>query len=209
MALAKSRWTARRACPAERAGVPAEAFGEGGFSLLEVLFATTILTVALVSLAQLFTISTRANTSARATTFAAVLAQQKMEQLRGLTGGFDSLGLPLTDTTTLISVVPEAATGGLGLTPSPSGTLSANVDGYCDYVDANGNVLGGGTTPPGAAVFVRRWSVEPLPTNPNNTLVLQVLVARNRDRGTADTATGVTRLPDEARIISVKTRKAT
>jgi type II secretory pathway pseudopilin PulG len=182
---------------------------EGGFSLLEVLFATSILTVALVSLAQLFTISTRANTSARATTFSAVLAQQKMEQLRGLTWGFDSLGLPLTDTTTKTTVVPETATGGLGLTPSPAGTLTANSDGYCDYVDASGNLLGGGTTPPAGTVFIRRWSVEPLPTNPNNTIVLQVLVTRLRNRGGADTATGVNRLPDEARIISVKTRKAT
>ena len=205
MALAKFSWTVRRASLAGRV----ERAGDGGFSLLEVLFATTILTVALVSLAQLFTISTRANTSARVTTFSAVLAQQKMEQLRGLTWGFDSLGLPLTDTTTNITVVPETATGGLGLTSSPAGTLSANIDGYCDYVDASGNALGSGTTPPAGTVFIRRWSVEPLPTNPNNTLVLQVLVTRNRDRGTADTATGVTRLPDEARIISVKTRKAT
>ena len=51
--------------------------------------------------------------------------------------------------------------------------------------------------------------MEPLPTNPNNTLVLQVLVTRTRSRGSADQAVGVNRLPDEARIISVKTRKAT
>jgi hypothetical protein len=38
--------------------------------------------------------------------------------------------------------------------------------------------------------------------------VLQVLVTRSRDRGTADAAANVTRLPDEARIITAKTRKA-
>ena len=31
-----------------------------------------------------------------------------------------------------------------------------------------------------STVYVRRWSVEPLPTNPNNTLILQVLVVQPR-----------------------------
>jgi hypothetical protein len=84
-----------------------------------------------------------------------------------------------------------------------------NMDGYCDYLDKNGNSLGGGPLVPNGTVYIRRWSVEPLPTNPNNTLVLQVLVTRSRNRGSADTALGVNRLPDEARLISVKTRKAT
>ena len=54
--------------------------------------------------------------------------------------------------------------------------------------------------------FIRRWSVEPLPTNPNNTLILQVLVTRNRNRGDAD-AGNVARQNEEARLMSVKTRK--
>ena len=205
MALAKFSWTV------ERAALPAdgEGAGETGFSLIEVLLATTLLTVGIISLAQLFAVSTRANTNARLTTFTTVLAQQKMEQLRSLTWGFDSQGLPLTDTSTNITAAVEAPTGGKGLTPSPVGALGENTDGYCDFLDGNGQSLGGGTTPPANAIYVRRWSVEPLPTNPNNTLVLQVLVARNRNRNAADQAVGVDRMPDEARIISVKTRKAT
>jgi type II secretory pathway pseudopilin PulG len=195
-------------CLAE-AGREAQAVSEGGFSLIEVLFATSILTVAIVALAQLFAVSTRANTSARATTFTAVLAQQKMEQLRSLTWGFDSLGLPLSDTGTDLTALAETPTGGKGLSPSPVGTLGANTEGYCDFLDNQGLSLGGGTTPPTNTAYIRRWSVEPLPTNPNNTLVLQVLVTRNRNRGAADTVVGVNRLPDEGRIISVKTRKAT
>jgi prepilin-type N-terminal cleavage/methylation domain-containing protein len=216
MVLAKSRWTARGErgpCPAEggprRAEAGRESAGEGGFSLIEVLVATTILTVALSALAQLFAIATNANTGAKSTTFAALLAQQKMEQLRGLTWGFDPLGLPLSDTTTNVTVVPETMTGGKGLSPSPAGSLGANTDGYCDFLDKYGKPLGGGTTPPANTMYIRRWSVEPLPTNPNNTLVFQVLVTRSRNRGDADTAASVRRLPDEARIISVKTRKAT
>jgi len=204
MALAKFSRTVKQA------GLAADKrAGEKGFSLVEVLLATTLLTVAIASLAQLFAISTRANTNARLTTFTTVLAQQKMEQLRSLTWGFDSQGLPLTDTSTNITAAVEAPTGGKGLTPSPVGALGENTDGYCDFLDGNGQSLGGGTTPPANAIYVRRWTVEPLPTNPNNTLVLQVLVARNRSRNAADQAVGVNRLPDEARIISVKTRKAT
>ena len=73
---------------------------DAGFSLVEVLAAMVILTVALMSLAQLFALSTRANFSARSNTYAAMLAQQKMEQLRGLTWGYDIVGLPVSDYTT-------------------------------------------------------------------------------------------------------------
>jgi type II secretory pathway pseudopilin PulG len=189
--LAKSRWTAER-----------------GFSLLETLVAVGIMTAALVALAQLFVVGTQANRGARVTTFTATLAQEKMEQLRGLTWGFDPIGLPLSDTSTDTSQVPESPTGGTGLAPSPAGTLSTNTAGYCDFLDANGKSLGGGSNPPDNTAFIRRWSIEPLPTDPNNTLVIQVLVTRLRDRGAADTAPGVKRLPEESRILSVKTRKA-
>src|SRR6478736_3180208 len=93
---------------------------ERGFSLLEVLVASTIMAVALTTLAQLFVVSTNANSGAKSTTYAAVLAQQKMEQLRGLAWGFDTLGLPVTDISTDISVVPEQAIGGTGLAPGGS-----------------------------------------------------------------------------------------
>ncbi len=183
------------------------ASSESGFSLIEVLVATIVLAVALVSLAQLFALSTRTNMGARDTTYTAVLAQQKLEELRSLTWGFDIQGLPISDTTTNTAVSPETPNGGTGLSPSPAGSIRANTDGYVDYVDQSGNKLGGGTNPPAGTVYVRRWSVEALPTNPNNTLVLQVLVFRNRDRGAADNGT-VTMLPDEARLVTVKTRKS-
>jgi prepilin-type N-terminal cleavage/methylation domain-containing protein len=178
-----------------------------GFSLLEVLVATTLLTVSLAALAQLFAIATRANRSARATTYSTLLAQQKIEQLRSLAWGFDALGLPLSDTSTDITVEPERETGGNGLRASPANTLGQNIEGYVEYLDTSGRVVGGGPTPPDGTVYIRRWSVEPLPTNPSNTIVIQVLVTRHRARGTADTATGARRLQDEARLITVKTRK--
>ena len=71
----------------------------------------------------------------------------------------------------------------------------------------SGVIVGNAAQPPATAVYTRRWSVEPLPTNPNNTLILQVLVTPLLDRGTAGQA-NVARLSDEARVITVKTRKA-
>ena len=65
----------------------------------------------------------------------------------------------------------------------------------------------GGNQTSSSIVYTRRWSITPLPTNPNNTLVIQVLVTRNKDRGQADQG-DVARLPEEARMIAVRTRKA-
>lgn len=174
-----------------------------------------ILSVGLLSLAQLFALSTRSNLGSRSTTYTATLAQQKLEQLRGLTWGFDTLGLPVSDLTTDLTAVaqqsgcPTPAGGGtgVGLSPSPSGSLITNVPGYVDYLDVNGCVLGGGSSAPNGTVYIRRWSVEPLPTNPNNTLILQVLVTLRTNRGVAADAGNVTRLPEEARLMTVKTRK--
>lgn len=174
--------------------------------------ATTVLTVGVVSLAQFFAISTRANAGAKATTFAVILAQQKMEQLRGLTWGFDALGLPQSDTTTDVTVDPAKAAGGRGLSPSPAGALRVTTPGYCDFLDQFGHSLGGSRADghdaePAGAEYIRRWSIDPLPANPGNTIVLQVLVTRHRVRGGADGVLDAARLPDEARLVSVKTRK--
>ena len=181
---------------------------DGGFSLVEVMIATTLLAVSLTALAQLFAISVKNNAVAKNGTFTQILAAQKMEQLRGLTWGFDILGLPISDSSTNTARPVEAATGGTGLAPSPSNTLTTNVDGYVDYIDQFGNIIGGGPTVPAKTMFIRRWSVEPLPVNPNNTLILQVLVTKRLDRGVADTVGSVQRLRDEARLMTVKTRKA-
>jgi prepilin-type N-terminal cleavage/methylation domain-containing protein len=179
---------------------------ESGFSLVEVMVATAILATAVVALAELFGISTKTNASAKNAGMTMILAEQKIEQLRSLAFGFDVSGLPVNDITTDTAVYPPAATGGKGLSPSTTNTIQAGTDGYVDYLDAYGRSLGGGTTPPTNTAFIRRWSVEPLPTNPNNTLILQVLVTRRTDRGTAD-AGSVARAPDEARLMTIKSRK--
>jgi hypothetical protein len=172
--------------------------------------ATSIVVLALAALAELFIVSTRTNANARATTIATLLALQKMEQLRALTWGFDNVGLPQSDRATDTTTIPESAIGGTGLAPSPPDTLRVNTAGYVDYLDGSGAPLDArALTPSSAAVFTRRWSIEPLPAKPDNTLVLQVLVIRSENRGVGGPISGSRRLPGEARLVSVKTRKAT
>ena len=181
-----------------------------GFSLVEVLVAMGILTTVSLGVAQLFAVSTRANLTAKGQTSTTVLAEQKMEQLRGLTWGYDSngQGLPVSDTSTNLAVFPVTATGS-GLNPSPSDTLDQNRAGYVDFLNAHGAYVGTGTAVPAGASYIRRWSIEPLPTNPNNTLVLQVLVTPVTNEATrvAGPATR-RRMPGDALLITVKTRKA-
>jgi type II secretory pathway pseudopilin PulG len=179
---------------------------EAGFSIVEVLVATGILATALVALAQLFAIAQASNGAARSSTLTMILAEQKLEQLRALQYTFDRVGLPVQDTTTDLAVYPPAATGGKGLSPHTDNTLQANTNGYVDYLDHYGRTLGGGTVIPENTAFIRRWSVEPLPTNPNNVVILQVLVTRQRDRGTGD-AGSVSRGAQEARLMTIKSRK--
>lgn len=181
-----------------------------GFSLIEVMISMVLLTIVSLGVAQIFAMSTRVNFVARSQTSTTAMAEQKLEQLRGLTWGFDleGQGLPLSDTTTNLAVYPPVASGG-GLNPSPSDSLEQNTPGYVDFLDVNGAWVGTGPTPPGTAVYIRRWSIQPLPTNPNNTLVLQVLVTTVASEATrVATAFTRTRMLTDALLVTVKTRKA-
>lgn len=181
-----------------------------GFSIVEVVVSMGLLTVVSLGVAQLFALSTRANVVARSQTSTTTLAEQKMEQIRGLTWGFDveGLGLPVSDTTTNLAMYPPAKNGS-GLNPSPSDALEENKTGFVDYLDANGQWVGTGTVPPASAVYIRRWAILPLPTNPNNTLVIQVLVTPVANENVR-AATGVARrrMRGDAVLTTVKTRKS-
>ena len=102
---------------------------EAGFSLIETMVATLLLATGLVATAQMIGLATRGNIAAQRSTYTATLAQEKMEQLRGLAWGFDAIGLPMQDFTSDISVEPAATNGGPGLQPSPTNALSANTPG--------------------------------------------------------------------------------
>jgi hypothetical protein len=150
-------------------------------SLLESLVACTILTVGVLSLAQLFALAAALNVSSRQTSHAAVLAAQKIEELR---------------------------TVGAVLMPSPPSALSENTAGYVDYVDRTGDTVGAGSTvPPDGAVYIRRWSIDPLATDPLSTVVIQVFVTPHRERPGSSGA--VRHSPGEVRLVTAaRTRRA-
>jgi prepilin-type N-terminal cleavage/methylation domain-containing protein len=176
-----------------------------GFSLIEVLVATVVMMIGTVSLAQVVLQSVRINREASSVTLSTLLAVRKMEQLRALEWASDESGRPISDTSTNTTTALEQPSGGTGLALSPTESLSRNTAGYCDFVDAAGRVLSGGTTPPPDAAFVRRWSISPLPASAVDTLVLQVSVvpvgASSRVR-----PDGAPR-NEETRIMFVKSRK--
>ena len=181
-----------------------------GFSLVEVAVAMGLLTVVSLGVAQLFAASTRVNVMARGQSFTTILAAQKLEQLRALTWGFDKdgLGLPVSDVTTNLTVYPPTQDGS-GLNASPENSLEQNTAGFVDFVDAQGNWVGTGLTPPETAVYIRRWLIQPLPTNPNNTLVIEVLVTPiSNEHARVATAGPRPRMAGDAMLVTVKTRKA-
>lgn len=178
-----------------------------GSSLVEVLVASTVMTLAVIALAQLSVLSIRVNQIARLTTVTTVLASQKIEQLQALTFAFDASGAPVSDATTDTTVTPERSTGGTGLAPSPADALVQDTTGYCDFLDAFGRPLvhtvEGGTGPAPATVFVRRWSIDTLPTVDG--LLIQVSVA---PRGARAAPSTVHTRRGEARIVALKIRKS-
>jgi hypothetical protein len=125
---------------------------QDGVTLIETVVATGILLIAmsgLVSVAFVATTTTenQGHLSARTTEY----AQDKMEQLLALTYGDVS-----SDTT----VFPATNAGGTGLAVGGGVPPAAVVNGYADYLDVNGNLLGGGVNAPPSWYYKRTWKVE-------------------------------------------------
>jgi prepilin-type N-terminal cleavage/methylation domain-containing protein len=158
-----------------------------GFSLIEVLVALGLGVILVTSVAQLFALATMSNVAARARTEAALLAEEKLEELRELSFGFDRAGGPATDVAS-DTTGDVFAGGGVGLTPG--GSVDSTVASYSDYVDRFGH-----RTDAARAAFVRRWSIQPLASNPGNAIVIRVAVIRPADK-------------TALHLLAVRTRKA-
>jgi len=146
-----------------------------GASLIEALVSIAILTAVAAGAAHLFVWARRATWTAGSSSIAVTLAIQKMEQLQSLAWTSNREGNAVSDTTTDLSTDPRQSGGG-GVMASPGSSLSENTPGFVDYLDAGGRWRGTGTVPPDGSAFVRRWSIKPLPTDPQDTIVLTVLV---------------------------------
>jgi len=179
-----------------------------GFTLIEVLVAMVLIAIVASNIAALCTLAMRAVIGARRQTSAATLALQKMEQLMALTWATSGgpPGVSVSDLTSDISVDPASASG-TGLSPSPTNSLDNNVAGFVDYLDVSGAWVGSGASPPASAVFVRRWRIDPLASDPDNTLVLQVFVTTVEASSRSNQGRRI-RQPGDAFLVDVKTRTA-
>jgi hypothetical protein len=174
-----------------------------GFALLEVLITAGIVVTMAAGASHIVATAIRVSHGARVRTMATILATEKMEQLRSLawthtTTSSPAISMSSSDVTTDSSSDP-ATDDGPGLLPSPAGTLDANVAYYVDYLDGEGHWLGRGASPPRPAVYIRRWAVRPLASDPENILVFQVLVTPRATAGAVS--------PDAAHLVSIEARK--
>jgi type II secretory pathway pseudopilin PulG len=155
-------------------------FEVAGATLVEVLVAVVVTAVGVMGAAQLFSLATRTNVSARHTTMASIVAEEKLETLRG----FDRRAV---------------------LVSSPATALQQNTVDFVDHLDAGGAVVSTAVQPPEQAVYTRRWSVDALPAG--GAVLIQVFVTTNL-RGSGAGQSGVTRLPGEARIATIAVRRS-
>ncbi len=153
---------------------------ERGFSLLETTIALALVAIALCSLVQLVVVSTNSNAEARRLSLASILARQKVEELRAL---------------------------GPDLSPQPAASLDANTAGLCDFLNEYGRSLGTGQAAPPGTMYVRRWSIVPLPDDPADSMVLQVVVVPTVWHGVPLPAGADPRLFGGAQLVTVKTRR--
>lgn len=174
-----------------------------GFALLEVLITAGLVVAVAAGASHILAIAVRASHSARVRTMASMLAAEKIEQLRSLTWSHvttsgPAISISSSDFTTDLSTDP-ATDSGPGLLPSPTGTLEANVVHYFDYLDGSGRWAGGIGPPPPSAVYIRRWTVRPLASDPENVLVFQVVVSIRAPGGMISA--------DAAHLASIEARK--
>ncbi len=164
---------------------PCRVFHDDGFSLVEVLVATMLLSMLSAGAASLVAASGLALGRTRGETVAVLAAESRMEQLRSLAWGFGSSHAVerVTDTRTDLSRSTPGE-GGPGLASSPVSALADDTPGLVDYLDVHGHWVGNDATAASAARFVRRWRVGPAAGWPD-TLVIEVRVV-DRRREVAD-----------------------
>ena len=132
-----------------------------GFSLVEVLVAMALVASTAIGLAELFVVSSQVTHAARISSVATLAAESKRAELRARPWAY----------------VGSAVLSDDGLAVSPSTALTVSVAGFVDYVDVSGLPIAYALQPSSNSVYVRRWSIQPLPADPANTLVLQVVAA--------------------------------
>lgn len=150
-----------------------------GFTLLEVVVAVAVLVAVLAGVAGVWAMTAASTHMARDQTIAVQLARDKLEQLAALTWAVRSVAggdVLASDITTNLGRRP-ATLDGSGTQPSPVDSLGASRPTYADYLDARGQWLAAGPSPPPGARFVRRWWLARTGAGASEMLLFQVLVA--------------------------------
>jgi prepilin-type N-terminal cleavage/methylation domain-containing protein len=148
--------------------------GERGFSLIEVLIAILILTIGLLSLAQMMMIATNSNALSGRMTASAALAKEQLELLKAAPFYTD----PNNIDTSSVNPMLQKSIGKLDSDESGGG------QDFFQYYDPDGQPL----TPngPNGAAFVVRWQVdEVIPPGGDGTLPLSMLRITVRCSGLA------------------------
>ena len=148
-----------------------------GFTLAEVLVATTLLSGGLAAVAQLVALVSRSTIVSRDISYARTLAAQKLSEL-----AYADLA---------------------GLAVSPPDAWMRSVENV-EYLDSGGALLAAGGLPAGDAVYVRRWSVTPLPADVTGGVVFQVSAGRLRRQPGGELVDA--RPFEVARVVGVRTR---
>lgn len=118
--------------------------GRNGFSLIEVMIAIVILTVGLLSLAQMMVVATNANALAGRMTASAALAKQQLELLKAAPFYTNPANISVPSINPLL-----AAGGSLG-----SNNTVGGID-YFQFYDGDGQAVA-----PGApALYLVRWQI--------------------------------------------------
>jgi prepilin-type N-terminal cleavage/methylation domain-containing protein len=175
---------------------------QAGFTLFEVLIALLLLAGVSLFLAHLVARSYLIADRARCRAVMTTLAEERLEELTGLTWGLGEAAAPVavSDSGTDLSGVAPAS-GGPGLSISAMDALARDDPGHVDYADRRGAWLAASNVP--GAAFVRRWRVSPVPSA-TDCLAIEVLV----DVVTSGLAPGAWPSPMAVRLTTVKARKA-
>jgi prepilin-type N-terminal cleavage/methylation domain-containing protein len=133
---------------------------ERGMSLIELMIALAILLVVSVGILSMAMISiTTTENQGHLAARTAEYAQDKMEQLLSL-AFTDCDGTHTCTDTTAIDTTTNTYTLGIGGTGLfHGGSVTTATSGYVDYLDANGNPLGGGATAPANWAYQRKWLI--------------------------------------------------
>jgi prepilin-type N-terminal cleavage/methylation domain-containing protein len=115
--------------------------GERGFSLVEVLIAMLILTIGLLSLAQMMLVATNSNALSGRMTASAALAKEQLELLKAAP---------------FYTNPGDISGGSVNPMLQPGGNIEQNEGVYFQYYDPDGQPLNGAD----GAAFVVRWRVD-------------------------------------------------